>query len=509
MLDFEALNAALAVLGGSLDPWLVIVPGLVIGLVGGAIPGLSTSITMAIFLPFALYMDFLSAVLFLTSIFTGGGFGGAIPAILMNVPGTTAAVSTTFDGYPMARSGRHNEALGLALSSSCIGVLAGYLLMLFLLGTIAELVLKLGPPEMFLIMFCGLTMIAVLGSASTSKALIAGLLGILISTVGMSPQGHLRGTLGLPQLLDGVSVVPAMIGLLAIPELLKMSNSNYIVQTDRQVQAMNLSKLLKGFALPLSFPGILLRGSLIGVLIGAVPGVGSSIANLISYSEVRRTSKDKDSFGKGNPKGVIAAESANSSSEGGALITLLTLGIPGGAGTAILLAAFTMHNITGGPRFVEANVDVVYTILLGNIAQAILLVPVGFLFIYLCSAIVKVPLRALLPVILSLIVFGCYSINGSVDGPITLLVFGLLGYLLDKFGFSLPAMVVGLLLGRLAEGELLRAYQLTQGRLDLILTRPITLILLALMIGAVLQPIAREWWRRRAASRHAQQGETR
>lgn len=490
MIDLAAFSLAFSTLVGDFGPWLVILPGLVIGLLGGAIPGLSTSITMAIFLPFALYMDFLSAVLFLTSVFTGGGFGGAIPAILMNVPGTTSAVATTFDGYPMSRSGRHNEALGVALASSCISVLFGYLLMLFLIDGISVLVLKLGPPEMFLIMVWGLTMIAILGSVDTPKALLSGVLGVLISTVGMSTGGHIRGTMGIPQLLDGVSVVPAMIGLLAIPELLKMSASSYIVET-KHVQAMSIRKLGRGFMYPFQHPSILFRGSMIGVLIGAVPGVGSSIANLISYAEVKRKAKDPETFGHGNEKGVIAAEAANSSSEAGALTTLLTLGIPGGAGTAILLAAFTMHNITGGPRFVSDNKDIVYTILLGNIAQALLLIPLGFLFIYICSAVVKVKVRFLLPVVMSLIVFGCFSLTGSMDGPYTLLAFSFLGFVLDRFRYSLPAVVIGLLLGRLAEGELLRSYQLTQGRLDLIFTRPITLILMALIASAILLPLIR------------------
>lgn len=497
MIDFPALSAALSLLMSNWEPWAVVLPGLAIGLIGGAIPGLSTSITMAIFLPFALYMGFLPAVLFLTSIFTGGGFGGAIPAILMNTPGTTSAVATTLDGYPMSRSGRHNEALGLALSSSCLGVAFSYVLLMFLIDPISDLVLRLGPPEMFLIMFWGLTMIAVVGQGSTTKGLVAGAVGMLIGTIGMNPHGQIRGTLGLPALLDGVPLVPAMIGLLAVPELLRLSSSDYVSGTKNERAEMNFGLQLKGFMIPFRYPLVLLRGSAIGVLIGAVPGVGASIANLISYAEARRTSKTPEKFGQGAPEGVIAAESANSSSEGGSLATLLALGIPGGAGTAILLAALTMHNVTGGPRFIESQMDVAYTIILGNMAQAIILIPIGLGFVFVCSGIIRIPVRILVPIILVLVIFGAYSITGNMTGPYTVAVFSAVGLAMLHFGYSLPAMVVGLILGGLAEGELARAYQLTQGRIDLIVTRPLSMILLALIVFAALSGPAKRYFRRR------------
>lgn len=499
MLDIQAFASAVSFLTSSWGPWMVVLPGLAIGLIGGAIPGLSTSITMAIFLPFALYMDFLPAVLFLTSIFTGGGFGGAIPAILMNTPGTTSAVATTLDGYPMAREGKHNEALGIALSASCLGVIFGYTILLFLIDPISRLVLRLGPPEMFLIMFWGLTMIAVVGRGSTAKGLVAGAIGMLIGTVGMTPQGHTRGTLGLPELIDGVPLVPAMIGLLAVPELLRLLGSVYVTGGGESRGSMNFRLQLKGFSQAFQHPWVLLRGSVIGSLIGAVPGVGASVANLISYAEARRTSKDPEQFGHGAPVGVIAAESANSSSEGGSLGTLLTLGIPGGAGTAILLAALTMHNVTGGPRFIESKMDVVYMIILGNLAQGMILIPIGLGFIYLCSGIIRVPVRILVPVILALVIFGAYSITGSMTGPYTVAVFSIVGYAMLHFGYSLPAMVVGLLLGGMAEGELARAYQLTQGRWDLILSRPLSLLIFTLIVFAALsKPAKRSLQRRRA-----------
>lgn len=499
MLDFHALASAFSLLSSSWDPWVVVIPGLIIGLLGGAIPGLSTSVTMAIFLPFALYMGFLPAVMFLTSIFTGGGFGGAIPAILMNTPGTTSAVATTLDGYPMSRAGRHNEALGIALSASCLGVAFSYLVLMFLIDPISKLVLELGPPEMFLIMFWGLTMIAVVGQGSTAKGLAAGAVGVLIGTVGMNTHGEIRGTFGLPQLLDGVSLVPAMIGLLAVPELLRLSGIEYVSGTKEARATMNFGQQMKGFLMPLRYPLVLLRGSVIGVVIGAVPGVGASIANLISYAEARRASKTPERFGQGTPEGVIAAESANSSSEGGSLATLLALGIPGGAGTAILLAALTMHNITGGPRFVESHMDMVYTIIIGNLAQAIMLVPIGLAFVFICSGIIRVPVRILVPVILVLVIFGSYSITGSMVGPITVAVFSVIGLAMLHFGYSLPAMVVGLLLGGLAEGELARSHQLTQGRIDLIVTRPISMLIVTLILFAALSGPAKRYLRRRAA----------
>jgi putative tricarboxylic transport membrane protein len=484
MIDFAAAGSAVSMLAGSLDAWIWVIPGLLIGLVFGALPGISVSMAMALVLPATLYMDFLPAIIFLTSVYTGAGFGGSVPAVLMNIPGTSSAVATTFDGYPMARQGRHNEALGLALVASCLGVLASYTILFVLVQPLAELVLRIGPYEMAAIGIWGMVLLGSLGGKSLSRGLFAAGIGILIGTVGMNTAGYLRGTANIPELLDGVPTIPAMVGLLAASQLFALVNTTFLVEAEED-RAISLPRILAGGALVLRYPRTLIRGSMIGVFVGAAPGVGSSIANLLSYAETRRAATDRDSFGKGNPEGVIASESANSSSEGGSMATMLALGIPGGGATAILLAAFAMHNVVGGPRFIDQNRDIVYAIILSNFAQAVLLLIVGTAFVFAASSIVRLPLRFLIPCVLVMATMGSFAMEGSIAGPVTLYVFAVLGWLMSSAGYPVAAVVVGLLLGRLIETEMLRAWQLAGGDPAEVLNHPWAIVIVALMLASL------------------------
>jgi putative tricarboxylic transport membrane protein len=484
MIDLAAAGSAVAMLAGSVDAWIWVIPGLLIGLVFGALPGISVSMAMALVLPATLYMDFLPAIIFLTSVYTGAGFGGSVPAVLMNIPGTPSAVATTFDGYPMARQGKHNEALGLALVASCLGVLASYAVLFVLVQPLAELVLRIGPYEMAAIGIWGMVLLGSLGGKSLARGLFAAGVGILIGTVGMNTAGYLRGTANIPELLDGVPTIPAMVGLLAASQLFSLVNTTFLVEA-KEDREISLRRIIAGGAMALKHPKTLIRGSMLGAFVGAAPGVGSSIANLLSYAETRRTAKDRDSFGKGNPEGVIASESANSSSEGGSMATMLALGIPGGGATAILLAAFAMHNVVGGPRFMDQNRDIVYAIILSNFAQAVLLLFVGTAFVFAASSIVRLPLRFLIPCVLVMATMGSFAIEGSIAGPVTLFVFAVLGWLMSSAGYPVAAVVVGLLLGRLIETELLRAWQLAGGDPGEILNHPWAIVIITLMFASL------------------------
>ncbi|MDO9499990.1 tripartite tricarboxylate transporter permease [Falsiroseomonas sp.] len=497
MIDFPAFGAAISLLAGSPQAWIWVVPGLLIGLVFGALPGISVSMAMALVLPATLYMDFLPAIIFLTSVYTGAGFGGSIPAILINIPGTSSAVATTFDGYPMARKGLHSEALGAALVSSCIGVLISYIILFVLVQPLAEVVLRIGPFEMAAIGIWGLVLLGSIGGSTVAKGLFAAAIGVLCGTVGMNTAGYMRGDMGIPWLLDGVPTIPAMVGLLAASQLFALVNAKFIVE-NKENRTISLRRILAGGRLVLGSPGTLLRGSAIGVFVGAVPGVGSSIANLISYGETRRSSPDPESYGTGNPRGVIAAESANSSSEGGSMATMLALGIPGGGATAILLAAFAMHNVIGGPRFMEQNRDIVYAIILSNFAQALVLLVIGAGFVFVASTIVRLPLRYLIPTVLVMSTMGAFAIEGSIAGPLTLLAFAVLGWLMSRYGFPVAAIVVGLLLGKLIETEMLRAYQLAGGDAVRVLDYPVAVGIILLMIVSLALSLRRDL-RRRAA----------
>ena len=487
MIDAAALADAFALLASNPLAWIVVPAGLMIGLMFGILPGLSVPIAMAVFLPFTLYMDFLSAILFLTAIFTGGGFGGSVPAILLNVPGTTAAIATCFDGYPMARQGRHNEALGVALAASTIGTIVGYALLLVILEPISRFVLKLGPPELALIAVAGLFLIAALSGGYFWRGIVAGAVGLMIGTIGMSSSGVMRGTMGSMHMLDGIETTAAIIGLFAASEIFALARKDYIV-ADAKARAVRLSKIFQGFTRAFRSWFLMIRGGLLGAMIGAVPGVGSTVANLVSYSAARATAKDPASYGRGNADGVVAAEAANSSSEGGSMVALLALGIPGGAGTAIMLGAFAMHNVTGGPRFISDNKEVVYAIIGGNLIQAFLLAVIGIVFLRIAVMVVQVPLRYLLPVILVLTVLGSYSLSGSLAGPMTLAGGAILGVVMKHFNYPVVAMVIGLLLGRMLEGNLLRTWQLSRGDLTIFFERPISLVLIVLLVAAAATP---------------------
>ncbi|PHR74411.1 MAG: hypothetical protein COA66_01060 [Arcobacter sp.] len=481
LIDIPAAQAALTLLFSQPSYWLVVIPGIMIGLFFGATPGLQTSMAMAIFLPMTLYMDFLQAMLFLTAIFTGGGFGAGVPAILMNIPGTSSAIATAFDGYPMAKQGRHNEALGLALGSSTFGVFLGYILLFFLIKPMSLFVLKLGPSEMFIVILWGLTLIASLTGEHVIKGLIAGLFGLLIGTIGFSEAGVMRGTMGIEILADGIPVIPAMMGMFAASELFKLVKTEFLVE-DESKRQVRISEIVQGFKKAFSYPVILIRGSIIGVLIGAVPGVGSSVSNLLSYIETKRRDKDPDSFGKGNPKGVVASEAANSTSEAGSMATLLALGIPGGGATAVMLAAFAMHNITGGPQFIREEMDIVYAIIFANFGQVFLLIILGLLLIPVLASIIKVKMTYLVPSVLVLAVCGSFGLTGNMSGPNTVLVFAIIGWLFRRYHFSVPAAVIGMLLGAMAESSLVQTLQISGGKFSYLFERPITLVILSLLL---------------------------
>ncbi|MFN3986715.1 MAG: tripartite tricarboxylate transporter permease [Rhodocyclaceae bacterium] len=481
MIDLVASANALTLLSSSLTPWLVVIPGIIIGLIFGATPGLQISMAMAIFLPMTMYMDFMQAMLFLTAIFTGGSFGSGIPAILMNIPGTSSAIATAFDGYPMARKGLHNQALGIALASSVFGVLIGYMILFLLIQPISTMVLKLGPSEMFVVILWGMTLIASLRGEYMLKGLIAGFVGLLIGTIGFNEIGMARGTMGSFYLFDGIPVIPAMMGMFAASELFRLANKRYIVENDAS-RKVNLRQIASGFRQAFTAPLVMIRGCLIGVFVGAVPGVGSSVSNLLSYVETKRRDSDPDSFGKGNPKGIIASESANSTSEAGSMATLLALGIPGGGATAVMLAAFAMHNITGGPQFIREQTDIVYAIIFANFAQVFFLMVLGVLFIPLLANIIKVPMRYLIPSVLVLAVFGSFGLTGNFVGPFTVLAFAIIGWLMRRYGYSVPAAVIGILLGAMAEKTLLHSYQISGGNISYVLERPVTMVIIALLM---------------------------
>ena len=341
-------NAAVALLDIQLLVFMFL--GIFLGVIFGALPGLNAGIGIALMLPVTYTLSPLVSLVFLTSIYTGGVFGGSITAILLNVPGSPASVATTLDGNPMARSGEANEALGLALASSALGGLLGMIFLVLVLKPLAIFALRFGPAEIFLLVIFALTSIASLSEQNLLKGLAAGCFGLLLGTIGMSAAGTARFTFGNVYLLDGIPIIPALIGFLAVSELLAQLEKpdTSLPEAGR----LDFSKILSGCLMAPKKFFALFRSSVIGIVIGAIPGVGATVGSLLSYDFARRTSKHPHTFGQGEPVGVVAAEAANNASEGGALATMLALGIPGGAATAILIGALTIQGIVPGPRLI-------------------------------------------------------------------------------------------------------------------------------------------------------------
>ena len=493
MIDFEALHDAFGLLfGSSLTPLLVMIPGLIIGTVFGAVPGMTTSLAMAIFLPLTLHMDFLSSLLFLTAIFTGGGFGCAIPAVLIKVPGMPSAVATTFDGFSMVQRLGPGIPLGVALGASCAAAALGYAILLPIIEPLASFVLLMGPAELLLVALWGVTLIATLSGKSLTRGLLSGIVGLLIGTIGLSDRGIVRGTLGIDTLYNGVPYITALMGLFISAELFNMIGRRRI--SESEVAQVRVRHVVQGLSQTFRFPGPLLRGGVIGAIVGAVPGVGSSISNLVSYNYEQRKGPrgDEPAFGKGNPRGVVAAEAANNSSEGGSMATLLALGIPGGGGTAVLLGAMAMHGVAGGPQFISTEMDLVYGIILGNLLQALLLIPLGVMLCFVAAQIVAVPVNYLIPSVLGVSVLGSFAIASGPVGPVTFAVFAMVGWFMKRAGFSVVPMVVGLVLGDLLEGQILRTYQVSGATLEYFTHRPITLTVAGLLVMTLLWPAIRK-----------------
>ena len=395
-----------------------------------------------------------SLLVFLGATYAGAIYGGSITSILLNCPGTAGAAATAIDGFPMTVKGRANEALGLALGSSCIGGTISYFLLLVAMYPIAAFAIKFGAPEMFLVAILGLTIIASLKAESFAKTLLAGLFGLFISTVGISPTGGIRATFGSPWLLDGMPIVPTIIGFFALSEVFYMINKEFITE-DREVKR-DVMGIIRGTLKTLKSPKNLIRSSLIGTFVGAVPAAGATVASFVSYNQAKQSDKDPSSFGKGNPEGVIACESANNASTGGSLITMFALGIPGSGTTAIMLAALMLHGLQPGPRLFMNQMPLVYAIIVSLFLSQIVMYIMGTVFSYSLSGILKISAKILVPVITVVCVVGSYSLRNSLFDVVLMFICGVLGFTMKENGYPTIAITLGIILGPIADSELIR-----------------------------------------------------
>lgn len=460
--------------------------GLIIGIFLGALPGVSGVLAITLLLGPSYYMPALQAIIFLTAIYTGSVYGGGISAILLNIPGTPAAIASGFDGYPMTQKGRHNEALGLSIVSSAVGCFLSYFIVLIFFLPIGKLVLKFGPAEMLMVVIFAITSIGMVRGKIIETAML-GLFGIIMGTVGSSPYGHARGTFGQDALFDGIPLIPALLGLLAVSELFIMIERQSIIEDGiRPVQ--KLGEILKGMRLALRYPKTLLRSSLIGIGIGLMPAAGSTIAAMVSYGIAKRTDETNEQFGAGEPAGVIAAEAANNASEGGAVATMMLLGIPGSVTTALLIAAFMIHGMSPGPFLVREHLDFAYAVIISQFLQAAGLVIVATLFVNYFARLIYLPFRILVPAVLILAVAGALAPRSLVIDTAIMVLFAGFGLVLKKLDYPVISFILGFILGGLVDREFLKCFLLFGDDPTILFTRPAFDVLLAMTLLSIAWP---------------------
>ena len=460
----------------TLENLLWINVGLAGGIMVGALPGLTGTMAMALLLPLTYGLASIPGVMLLLGVYCGSIYGGSITAILINTPGTPASAATSLDGYPMAQKGHGLRALHDALSASTIGGLFSCAVLLFAAPPIASFALKFGPAEYFALALFGLTIIASVGGKSQIKGLLMGFVGLLISCIGIDPMdGVSRFTFGI----NRIDTIPVLIGLFAITEIMaKARDMNKATGT-----AVKVEKEKTRFRDVLKYKMVLLKSSILGVFIGAVPGTGAAISSFLAYNEAKRTSKHPEEYGHGSEEAVVASESANNAVTGATLIPLLTLGIPGDGVTAMLLGAFMIHGLTPGPLLFVESADLIYTIfiacILANVVMLVLELGGMRIFVRLLS----IPKYILLPVVLVLCTVGAFATNNRIFDAQSIVIFGVLGYLMSKFKIPVAPFILSFILCDLLETNLRRGLMLTQNDFLAFFTHPIAAVF---MVAAVL-----------------------
>lgn len=465
--------------------WIVV--GFLFGVIVGAIPGIGTAVGMALVLPLTILVDGVTSIILLTCIYMGGMYGGSISAILLNVPGTAGSAATTFDGYPMSRQGRAITALAISASSSAFGGLISVVLLFLVTPVIVEFVLLFNSPHLFLVALLGLAMITVVARGSMVKGLTMGMFGLLFTTVGIAPSApDVRYNFGSLLLYDGLDIVAALLGLFAISEMLKLAAEPGSIAKDSTELSGSIGE---GVRIVMSKPWSVIKSSLIGTLIGALPGAGSSVANFVSYSEVMRSSGMADSFGKGDERGVLASEASNNSAVGGSLIPTLSFGIPGSTSSAILLGGFLMHGLRPGPSMFSTNLDLTFSIYLAVGIGVIVLIPLfGLLVITQLGHITRVNTDYIIPIVIVLSMAGALSLNINWVDVATVLGIGIAGYFMREYDFSIIAFLLGAILGSMAEENLFRSLQLSDGSWAIFVSDPLSILLVILALLTIVSP---------------------
>lgn len=474
--------SALAILG---DPllWLWIVGGVVIGVVFGATPGLTATAGVAIATPLTFGLDFRASMALLLGIYCGGYFSGSIPAILMNIPGAPGNAATAIDGHAMARRGDADRAICLAVSASFAGAMFSLVVLAFAAPALAGFALQFTAVEYAMLGVFGMTCVAGISGGKLGKGVLGAVLGMTLGTVGIDSVGGMeRLTLGMPGLQGGVPLVPALLAFFALSELLGQAGES---KRGDVLPAQNRARLGEVFAKLLRRKWLLLKSSMIGTAVGVLPGTGPTIAGWLSYGDAVRGGARERRFGDGAEEGVIAPEAANNAVTGGALVPLLTLGIPGDTVTAVLIGALLIHGIDPGPFFMTAQADLFAQILIILLVANAAMLAIGLGLRRWLPKILGVPLRILIPLVAVICAAGGFAINNSPFDVGLIAALGLAGYVLLEFGVPMPPIVIGLVLGPIIERNLRDALTVHHMDLTIFLTRPISAALLVITVATL------------------------
>ncbi len=458
------------------------------GIVIGSLPGLTATMGVAVLLPFTFGMESTAALVMLVGVYIGGIYGGSIAAILLRTPGTPAAAATVMDGHELVLKGEAGKALSVSAVSSFIGGFISTIMLITLSPMLARFALRFSAPEYFGLAVFGLTIIASVSARNLIKGFLGGLFGLLIATVGLDPvTSYPRFTFGTINLLQGFNIIPVLIGLFAISEAfvqmetLRQAHSKVLSDASTR-RLMSIREFIR--VLPTA-----IKSGIMGTFIGSIPGAGADIAAFVTYNEARRSSKTPEKFGQGVLEGVAAPEAGNNGVTGGALVPLLTLGVPGDAVAAVLLGALIIQGLAPGPLLFARSAPLVYGLFASMLVANVVMLFLGIVGIRFYTRVLQVPKRLIIGIIVFLSMVGAFAMNNSIFDIHVAIGFGVIGYLMRKVDIPLSPIVLAIILGPMAESNLRRAIQMYQGSWSFLYTRPITIAFLALAVFSLVTAV--------------------
>ena len=484
-------------IGNIFTPWPLFftVLGTILGIVVGAIPGLTGAMLIALTLPLTYYMSAVNALILLISMYVGSISGGQISSILLGMPGAPSAVMTTFDGYPLARDGKPGRALGLGIGASFFGGLVSWIFLVLLARPLSEIAVRFGPFEYFTLVLMAMVLIASISQGSMVKGILSGFLGMLVAMPGVDPStGGVRLTFGFHAMDAGFRLLPILMGVFAVGQII-----TEIISVERRMSSIKMS--MKGILMSLkdwkSQAFNLLRSSLIGTWVGILPAIGGNIGSVLSYTAAKNMSKNPERFGKGAEEGIIASETANNATIGGALVPLISMGIPGSVVDVFLLAALLVHGIQPGPLLFTSNPEIVYTIMATMFVANIFMFLIMTGTVKYIAKISMVPKAYILPVILVFCIIGSYAQANRMFDVWVLLIFGVVGFVMRKASIPHAPFVIGLVLTPIAEQNFRTGLMISGGSLLPLFTRPVSLIFLLISVLFLIWPLISAWRRRK------------